>query len=108
MGLKGSSSSGPDWTDISLLMNSLERFHGVTVNLLMSHDGGRDAASIRIVARARKDEEESGGARRSVSRACWWPNADGLGLVGTAFRLLYELDVDCGAFWTQSEADLKA
>lgn len=96
-------SNGPDWTDVAVAMNSIGEFHGAELTLLMSLAGARDAGSMRLTMRATKHGGANGAASASVSRSVWFPNQDSATMAGAALKLTYEMDLDCGAMWLQSE-----
>lgn len=101
MAASRATSNGPDWTDISLAMDSIGRFHKVELTLVMSPDGARDAGSLRLTMRATKPAGQAGDRHNSVSRSVWYPNWDSLTLEGAVFKLVYDLDRDCGSMWSQ-------
>lgn len=87
-------------------MDSIGRFHRVDLTLVMSPDGARDVGSLRLTMRATKQGVGLGGQHNSVSRSVWFPNWDSLTLEGAVFKLVYDLDRDCGAMWSQEELPL--
>lgn len=102
MALRKSSSTGPDWTDVLLLMTELELLHGVRVSLLMLPDGERGATAITLTAIAHRKSAPSGEVPPSVSRKHHVP-AGGVGTMApAAYKLLIELDWDCSSLWHQT------
>jgi hypothetical protein len=97
------SSNGPDWTDVAVCMAALEEFHAVDVSLQMLRDGARDSGSIKLVAIAKRKLATNGVAPPSVSRARWLTEHRPDRVAAMAFRLLYELDLDCSTMWAQTE-----
>lgn len=106
MAQKRSSSTGPDWTDVLLLMTELELLHEVSVSLQMSPDGARGATAVTVVALATRKSAPTGEAPRSVSRKHHVP-AGGVGTMAPAcYKLLIELDWDCSSMWRQGTLPL--
>lgn len=102
LALRKSSSTGPDWTDVLLLMTELEVLHAVDVSLQMSPDGARGATAVTVVALAVRRGAPTGEAPQSVSRRHHVP-AGGVGTMAPAcYKLLVELDWDCSSMWRQS------
>lgn len=95
------SSSGPDVMDVSACAAAIQSLHKVDVSLLMSPDGDFGEGGLSVVAVAVARETTSLGRPRSVSRKRHYPSNDAATLEGLLFRLLHELDNDCGSMWQQ-------
>jgi len=93
--------SGLDWTDVMDLVRAIEQLHNVDVSFQMSLDGAFTPGRLQLVAVASQRVIDTTGRKRSVSRKRFWPSYDAKALEGLAFRLLHELDADCGAMWVQ-------
>jgi hypothetical protein len=94
-------STGIDWMEVTVLINALESLHDVTVSLTMSLDGAFVPYRMQVVALATKKGATSGGLPRSVSRKRFFPSVDAASMDGLCYRLLHELDHDCGEMWVQ-------
>lgn len=99
---KPSSSNGPDWTDVGLIMLELETLHEVSVSLVMSHGGAQGSLLVCAVAEAKRNKESIGVAMRSVSRRHRIAASNHDSLAPAIYRLLVELDYDCSAMWRQT------
>ena len=99
----GKSERGPDMQDCSIMMVAMGELHGVHVSLTVRPGGGSDMAAVEIVAVAVQRTAPNQGQQRSVSRKHTWPNTQSKRFEGTVYRLLHELDRDCGTFWQQEE-----
>lgn len=94
-------SSGLDWMEVTELINAIEALHAVDVSLVMSLDGAFKPYRMQVVALAERKEPDATGRRRSVSRRRFFPTNDAKSMVGLCYRLLHELDGDCGTMWSQ-------
>jgi hypothetical protein len=103
LGSKDGYRSGLDWMAVMDLTHAIEQLHGVSVNLVMSLDGVYKPYRLQVVAVAEKEQGVATGLRRSVSRKRFFPTVEAETLEGLVFRLLHELDRDCGAMWLQTE-----
>lgn len=97
------SSNGPDWTDVLMTMSALEGMHechvGLTViPLINGHNGG---GKVEVWAEFATLPGSSLPARVSVGFT--WPSGKGLGLVGSAYRALIELDYKIGSSYKQAK-----
>ena len=93
------SSNGPDWTDVLMTMSALEGIHECRAGLTVipattGHNGGGKCevwADFAILP--------GSNLPRRVSVEFTWPSGRGLGLVGSAYRALLELDYKiCGNY----------
>jgi len=94
--------SGLGWTDVMDLIRAVESIHNVDVSLTISLDGAYTPGRLQVVAVASQRVIDTTGRKRSVSRKRFWPSYDAKAVEGLAFRLLHELDADCGAMWVQA------
>lgn len=101
MGSNRATSNGPDVTDVATLAAAIQSLHGVRVTLMMSPDGSYGEGGLLLLALAEKNDVPIGARQRSVSRRHRFPNVDSRTLEGALYKLLHELDNDCGAFWQQ-------
>lgn len=95
--------NGPDWTDVTAMMEAVQELHSVGVTLLMSPDGMSGSSVLRVTAVATLKEPRGLVANSSVSRWRKWPSRDAKTFEGLVYRLLHEIDRDCGQFWHQGE-----
>lgn len=93
--------SGIDALEVTALMYAIESLHGVRVNLLVSLDGGFKPYRMQLTAIAERTTASPTGLKRSVSRKRFYPSVDAASLEGLMYRLLHELDHDCGEMWRQ-------
>lgn len=93
--------SGLDWTDVISLMQAIEHLHSVRLSLVMSLDGAYAPYRVQVVCVAERNAPTGMGVKRSVSRKRFFPCNDAKTLEGLCFRLLHEIDNDCGTFWQQ-------
>jgi len=103
LGLSHVSSNGPDWEDIQHALETIGGFHGASLSLTIQLAGARAAGHLEIIAVATTESALRGDQLRSVSRKHLYPNGQSRSLEGAMFKLLYELDKDCGSFWGQRE-----
>lgn len=94
-------SNGPDVTDIAVMFHAIQELHGVVLNLSMSPAGELPDTRLALVAVATKDRRIDGVAVHSVSRKRFFPCGDSSTFEGCIFRLLHEIDRDCGTMWIQ-------
>lgn len=99
----GKSDNGPDMQDCNLMMVAIGELHGVNVSLTVRPAGGSDMAAVEIVAVAVQRNAREAVRLNSVSRKHHWPNVDSKTFEGAVYKLLHELDRDCGTFWEQVE-----
>lgn len=95
------SSSGPDATDIAVMLLALQELHSVDVTLTMCVDGAFASGGLLLIAAAVLKNPLSGGHLPSVSRSHRFPNRDSKTLEGALYKLLHELDNDCCSMWMQ-------
>lgn len=95
--------SGLDVTDVTRLMKEVEEFHGVSVKLVMSLDGAFVPYRLEVICVATKKRPRSMVLTSSVSRKRFFPTSEALTLEGLLFRLINEVDSDCGSMWAQEE-----
>jgi len=82
-------------------LETIGGFHGATVSVTIQLAGARASGHLELVAIATSQSALKTGQLRSVSRRHVYPNNDSKSLDGAIFKLLYEIDRDCGAMWTQ-------
>ena len=103
LGSKEAYSAGIDWMEVTVLINAIEALHAVDVSLLMSLDGAFKPYRMQVIAVAARKMVGPTGQKRSVSRKRFFPSVDATTMAGLCYRLLHELDGDCGTMWTQEE-----
>jgi hypothetical protein len=97
------SSNGPDWTDVAAAILAVEDFHRVSIVMeVMLPRPGRKGL-LEVKAKATKLLGQNGEARPSVSRSVLISGGDPTMVAATTFRLVYDLDRDCGAMWAQMD-----
>jgi hypothetical protein len=95
--------NGPDWLDIQRVIAEVEMFHTVSVmvEVMIPRPGRKGLLEVRAVAT--RLLPPPGDRRPSVSRSVAIFSGDPRTVAATIFRLVYDLDRDCGAMWAQSE-----
>ena len=93
--------SGLDVTDVTRLMKEVEAFHNVSLNLVMSLDGAFVPSRLQVTCVATRQRPRSMVLNASVSRRRFYPTYEAMTLEGLLFRLIHEIDSDCGAMWAQ-------
>jgi len=95
------SSNGPDWTDVAAAILAVEDFHRVSliVEVMLPRPGRKGILEIK--AEAKRLVNAFMGAKPSVSRSVLISGGDPSMVVATIFRLVYDIDRDCGAMWAQ-------
>lgn len=106
MASKRGLSNGPDWIDVAMVMSALETFHNVEISVTLSLVTGADTGTLKIVAKATKRKLATADQRNSVSRSLTIGSSALATVNASTFRLLYELDRDCGAMWNQAEMNV--
>lgn len=101
LGSKRDLSSGIDVVDVAIAIAAIENMHGVKLNLELSRAGVLGEAGLTVVAIAHRVFPSSGVQLHSVSRRVRYPNDQSRTLEGCLLKLVYEIDRDCGSFWTQ-------
>lgn len=96
-------SNGPDVTDIAQAMEAISSFHSVELTILLSRAGARGDGDLKVTVLAERRGDRPLMSLNKVSRSAWYPHRDVKTLEGALFKLLYELDRDCGQMWAQSE-----
>lgn len=97
------SSNGPDWYDVMAAVLAVEDFHRVSIILevMLPRPGRKGLLEVRAVAT--KVLWEGLGPKPSVSRSVLISGGDPAMVAATTFRLVYDVDRDCGAMWSQAE-----
>ncbi len=82
---------------------AVEEFHkvNITLEMMLPRPGRKGLLEVR--AKAVKWTDGNGVAKPSVSRSVLTSSGDPLMTSATIFRLVYDLDRDCGAMWSQAE-----
>jgi len=99
------SSDGPDWIDVMMTLNAIEKLHecraGLTViPATQGHNGG---AKCEVWAQFAVLPTSTLPARVSVEFT--WPSGKGLGMVGAFYRAALELDYKLGGQYVQRALD---
>lgn len=86
-----------------MAMAALQEFHAVSVSLVISPAGVPESGALEVIALATRKQDTSGVLPQSVSRKRFYPSRDSKSCAGLVYRLLLELDLDCGKMWAQAE-----
>lgn len=92
----GKSTSGPDWTDVAMMMSALGSLHECVVGVLITAptEGHNGTVQIDLIATFGK---LSGSTQLSEVRATsMWPNNDGRDFAAWVYGGLYALDFKIG------------
>jgi hypothetical protein len=84
-------------------MEAMSEFHSAEVTLSISLSRLGNTTGLRVTAVAMRKGPQVVGARPSVSRSCRIGSGDREMGVAAMFRLMYDLDRDCGQMWSQAE-----
>ncbi len=95
--------NGPDWTDVAGAITATEDFHQVGIDLVirLSRPGHKGLFEARMTAT--RWTPGCGVPKPSVSRSVQLTGGDPLTVAATIFRLVYDVDKDCGAMWAMNE-----
>lgn len=82
---------------------AIEEFHraNITLEIRLPRPGRKGL--MELTARATRRLPLFGAASPSVSRSVTIYGGDPVMAAATGFRLVYDLDKDCGAMWAQAE-----
>lgn len=97
----GKSSSGPDWTDVAMMISALQSLHGCGVGCLLTApmDGHSGIVQIDLIATF---PALPGSTQVSEVRVTsQWPNNDGRELQAWVYGGLYALDFRIGETYQQ-------
>lgn len=97
------SSNSPDWKDIAATIQGLEEFHKSVITLTIALPTNAQGGMLVVTAKAARRVNSNAAAVPSVSRSRPIGSVDSTMGVAGMFRLLYELDLDCGQMWSQEE-----
>lgn len=97
------SSNSPDWRDIAETIRALEEFHKSVITLTIGLPAPDRGGMLVVTAKAARRVNSSAAAVPSVCRSRPIGSVDSVMGVAGMFRLLYELDLDCGQMWSQEE-----
>jgi len=98
-----SSSNGPDWKDLDAVIRAVEEFHGVYVDITICVRTYGSIGGLIVMAQATRKYKKDVGAVASVSRSLRIGYGDPSEGVAAMFRLIHELDHECGQTWAQAE-----
>jgi len=97
------SSNGPDWTDLDAAIRAVEEFHEAYIYIIIGTNTLGSRGGLLATAEAFRTTRKAVGARPSVSRSLMIGYGDPEKAVAALFRLIHELDRDCGQMWAQAE-----
>jgi hypothetical protein len=95
------STSGPDWTDVAMLMSAIQGVHNCRVGLAITaptdgHNGG-----LKIVVEAKFDVLPSSDLPKVVRAEGTWPSGRARTISGLAYSLVLDLDYNIGRAYEQ-------
>ncbi len=98
------SSTGPDWTDVSMLLREVERLHQVWASVRIVSGGLRNSNALRIYCTAFTSALVGTAAAGVVGVQMEWPNANNVSLEGTVYAGILRLDYKLTSeHWDQSD-----
>lgn len=98
--------SGPDWTDLEMMMRALEGVHACDVVLTFSPAGIGSTGGATLTALAHFDAVPGGSLIEPMKVEGHWPEMYGRTIEGLAFDLLWKLDWKISEAWkTKSLAE---
>lgn len=97
----GKSTSGPDWTDVAMMMGALEALHGCRVGLTGLTDTALGAGQLSIALNAQFDVLPSGQLPPIIQVLSVWPCKDCSSLAAHVYGGLYKLDFAIGEAYQQ-------
>lgn len=86
-----------------MAVTAVEEFHRVNVTLTTRLPRPGRKGIMEVIARAEKWNRDPVVPSTSVSRNAMISGGDPVMVAATIFRLVYDLDKDCGAMWAQAE-----
>lgn len=94
-------SSGPDWTDVEMLMRAIGSVHSAHVAVIVSPAGTGFNGGVDVAASALFERLPGSSLPESVGVTKAWPCATHKTLASHAFALLHELDYAIGKVYKQ-------
>jgi len=99
-------SNGPDWKDIALALEAVGLYHNVVVDIRFTAPKSGLAGSLQVTATASRKGCLPPGVRPSVCRSFLIGSNGVMKDTARIFRLVHELDRDCGQMWEQEVLNL--
>jgi hypothetical protein len=95
--------AGITWTDVGLLLNSLEGIHECNVELIVTTGGQGHNGSVRIGLKAWVPTVEAQQTKVIATLVATWPDRDHPTFDSFVFNSLYALDRRIGLNYAQEE-----
>lgn len=89
-----SSSSGPDWTDVAMLIHAIQTMHRVTIAIGMTGSRFTGPALQTHISAVKHDDPASLAGSRVLDMRGEWPCPEHKDLVACIFDGLYKLDFE--------------
>lgn len=103
----GESASGPDWTDVFVMMKAIESLHGVLVTVTFTSTVFDGPAGIMAIAAYSQPKDASVMGQPVMAMSGEWPCKEHKDLVACLFAGLYQLDGELSKkMWVQSSMPL--
>lgn len=96
-------STGPDWTDVEMLMRAIEGLHSAHVAVIVSPDGIGSSGGVDVAASAIFDVLAGSQLPATVVARKGWPCSTHKTLAAHAFSLLHELDYEISRVYQNEE-----
>jgi len=97
------SSNGPDWTDVLMTMAAIESTHTCRAGLTVTPASAGHSGGGKCEVWAVFDILPGSSLPSRIAVDFTWPTGRGLGLVGSAYRALIELDYKIGKEYVQQK-----
>lgn len=97
----GKSTSGPDWTDVAMLMSAIGSLHGAEVVVAVTTPTQGHNGWLVILVEAHFTLLPGSSLPEVIGVTGAWPNGKGKTLEGEVYNLVYELDYRIGQVYEQ-------
>lgn len=105
----GSTTNGPDWTDVAGIIREMEKVHSATVKVEVFTDGTNYVGTLYIRAYAVLPVLDSPGKTVRAEKFSRWPSHQHATMEGLIFKLLHLLDYSLSEkVYKQATLDLTA
>ncbi len=94
-------SSGPDWTDVAMLMSAIGSLHGCRVGLTVTVPTQGHNGSLSILAEARFELLPGSDLPKVVSIKESWPNVRSATFEGLCYNAVWQLDYQISKVYEQ-------
>jgi len=85
-----------------MTMDAIATFHSVELMILLTRAGARSDGDLKMTCIAERRGGAGTARSAKVSRSAWFPHREVKTLEAALYRILYEIDLDCGQMWAQA------